>query len=463
MLNMEGFNKRSTESYAAWVLLVALITVIGLFLLSTPVQAATMSKSAFLKEAKKLYYYEDKCQDRYWRYYTKYPTRAVSTIVWQVDVNLDLGFFNKIEAVKNPSSITALVNKNFKLSSNFVPSLKRIDSASLRPEAVTALAELKKAAAKNGIYVYAYSNGYRSYSTQNSIYKSKSAATRDQWSARPGHSEHQLGLAVDMTNSRGSMIGNGKEGTWLKNNSWKYGFIVRYTKENTGITGYNSEPWHIRYIGKADAQRMHDLNYSSYEEYWVKYVAHRPTSSSAFRDVDESHPYFKQINTLYKKGIVSGFGDGSFGVGQPVIRQQFAKMILDAIGEKPSESDMCKFTDVKHVDGDLYPYHYVAKGVALGIIKGQTATKFAPSAKITRAQVISMIARTSKVKELPAPPKSYKPPFPKFTTHYESARLVAYHGLLKGLQGYGKNYNFSAYATRGEVAVMLYNLSQKKK
>ena len=82
-------------------------------------------------------------------------------------------------------------------------------------------------------------------------------AEADRYSARPGHSEHQTGLAFDL-NSLDQSFGQTKEGKWIAANSWKYGFILRYPQDKEAQTGYMYEPWHVRYLGKDVAKKVYD-------------------------------------------------------------------------------------------------------------------------------------------------------------------------------------------------------------
>ena len=79
----------------------------------------------------------------------------------------------------------------------------------------------------------------------------------DRYSARPGHSEHQSGLAFDL-NDLSESFGRTKEGIWLRENCWKYGFIIRYPEDKESITGYMYEPWHVRYIGNDSAKAVYE-------------------------------------------------------------------------------------------------------------------------------------------------------------------------------------------------------------
>ncbi|MCH4985387.1 D-alanyl-D-alanine carboxypeptidase family protein [Macrococcoides goetzii] len=108
-------------------------------------------------------------------------------------------------------------------------------------------------------------SGFRSYETQTELYNNYVArdgqSKADTYSARPGHSEHQTGLAFDLGNTAGTddfkvSFENTAEGKWIKENAQDYGFIIRYPKGKTDITGYQYEPWHLRYLGKEIAQKV---------------------------------------------------------------------------------------------------------------------------------------------------------------------------------------------------------------
>ena len=169
-----------------------------------------------------------------------------------------------------------------------------------------------------------------------------------------------------------------------------------------------------------------------------------------------SVPYASQILDLAGHGIVSGEGDGLFHPLDPVLRMQFAKMIVLTMGYPVSLSDTWPFIDVPDPAGQLYPFHYVAVAAARGLTEGTGPETFSPFSNITRAQMITMVARAA---ALPDPPASYVPPFPDFSpVHYPDARKAAYAGLLNGLAGIGPSYDFLADATRGEAAALLDNL-----
>ncbi len=153
----------------------------------------------------------------------------------------------------------------------------------MQPEAAAALEDLFAGAAADGITLYATS-GFRSYSTQKAIYERKlermSERAANASVAKPGYSEHQTGLAMDVEghSSLGSGLveefGETPEGIWLAEHCHEYGFIIRYPKDKTDITGYVYEPWHIRYVGKDAAAEITALGVT-FEEYILMVRADR--------------------------------------------------------------------------------------------------------------------------------------------------------------------------------------------
>ena len=144
-----------------------------------------------------------------------------------------------------------MVNKTYSLPSDYNPG---VDST-----ANAALNEMIAAAAKEGINLW-IASGFRSYSRQETLYNNYVArdgkAAADRYSARPGYSEHQTGLAFDL-NSLEQSFGETKEGKWIAENCWKYGFILRYPQNKEAQTGYMYEPWHVRYLGKDIAEKIY--------------------------------------------------------------------------------------------------------------------------------------------------------------------------------------------------------------
>ena len=163
----------------------------------------------------------------------------------------------KKKEVKVESGITyingiMLVNKKYALPATYNPGVNAT--------AYQALKSLQAGASAAGHNIPLVS-GFRSYSRQTTLYNNyvvrDGVAKADTYSARPGHSEHQSGLAFDV-GAIDDNYGNTPAGTWLKDNCHKYGFIIRYLKGKEHITGYKYEPWHIRYIGVEHATKIYN-------------------------------------------------------------------------------------------------------------------------------------------------------------------------------------------------------------
>jgi D-alanyl-D-alanine carboxypeptidase len=130
---------------------------------------------------------------------------------------------------------------------------------------------------KAGAGTLRLNSGYRAYSTQSFIYKDRVARlglkAGEALAARPGYSEHQTGLAADVSAvGQGCVIqvcfGSTKAGKWIAANASQYGFIVRYPNGKTPITGYQYEPWHLRFVGIEIATDMRAKKISVLETYW---------------------------------------------------------------------------------------------------------------------------------------------------------------------------------------------------
>ncbi len=183
--------------------------------------------------------------------------------------------FNKTQySTSDPTSIWMVVNKKHALPSNYFPALNSVAGGQIRLEAVGSFNSLIKDASASGNPMYIISS-YRSYSNQQSTYNAYVArdgvAQADTYSARPGHSEHQTGLAIDLGNGTCNLeicFGDTLAGKWLAANAYKYGFIVRYPNDKTPITGYQYEPWHIRYVGVELSTEMHTQGIETLEEFF---------------------------------------------------------------------------------------------------------------------------------------------------------------------------------------------------
>ncbi|WP_346889915.1 M15 family metallopeptidase [Clostridium sp. UBA1056] len=173
-----------------------------------------------------------------------------------------------------------LVNEKYGLNKNYIPEGLCIPNIPFADESdkeekhvagviVKPLEELINTAKEDGIILLGNS-GYRSYKSQEKVYisrvKSEGRKLADAYVAKPGSSEHQTGLCIDITNEDRYFVEGTKEADWLAENCYKFGFIIRYPYGRKNITGIEYEPWHIRYIGKEAAKYIYD-NRITLEEY----------------------------------------------------------------------------------------------------------------------------------------------------------------------------------------------------
>ncbi|KXU52198.1 MAG: M15 family metallopeptidase [Longibaculum muris] len=185
----------------------------------------------------------------------------------------------KPEIVKNPEDITVLVNKVHQLPQDWEPNDLEpiIDSKFryLRKEANAAFTKFYKAAKAKGIEIYSVS-AYRSYQKQKINWENQVKVFGEEYaslySAYPGRSEHQLGLAIDISyknqgDNLTEKVASSDIGKFIESDAYKYGFILRYPKDKVSITNYGYEPWHIRYVGVDLAKKLHKQGITL-EEYY---------------------------------------------------------------------------------------------------------------------------------------------------------------------------------------------------
>jgi D-alanyl-D-alanine carboxypeptidase len=202
--------------------------------------------------------------------------------------NADQHVFNKsLYSMSSSSSLWVVVNKKHALSpTNYVPAdltdpnvpmrVLGNESMQLRSDAAQAVEQMFTEAKKNDLNLMV-SSGYRSYNYQVGLYngyvRSMGQENADKTSARPGHSEHQTGLALDIEPTARNCelqvcFAQTPEGQWLVQNAYKYGFLLRYPADKVAVTGYEYEPWHYRYIGRELAAQMHQKNIKTLEEFF---------------------------------------------------------------------------------------------------------------------------------------------------------------------------------------------------
>lgn len=191
-----------------------------------------------------------------------------------------------VENYEDPTNVWTLVNKERALPTDYIPPQLVIPNLPIRPNAtsdekhirqtiVDPLTQLFDAASKDG-HSLMIGSAYRSAVTQTQLFNSYVASAgyeeANMYSAHPGHSEHQTGLAVDISTTSQQcyldecFIGT-TDGQWLADNAYKFGFTLRYPKGKEAITGYNFEPWHYRYVGVKLATALHQSGLTL-EEAW---------------------------------------------------------------------------------------------------------------------------------------------------------------------------------------------------
>lgn len=212
--------------------------------------------------------------DRYLAWMEAHRSDTLENAVFSVNLDRDLAFYSAVSEVADPSGLTALVNKHYALPAGYVPELEALGypygSGALRPEAAQAFRAMVDAARAEDVSLRGVS-AYRSYAgqkiTYNNYLKKYRQSVVDNFSARPGHSEHQTGLALDINvASSRAHFENTRAFAWLKAHCAEYGFILRYDQGKEAVTGYRFEPWHYRYVGVDIAKACMEQGLC-YEEY----------------------------------------------------------------------------------------------------------------------------------------------------------------------------------------------------
>ena len=232
---------------------------------------------------KEIDYFNMNYLDRYVLYKEKHSEMPTKQVIKDVNMNLDRDFYKDPVKARNLNTEKILVNKYYYLDNNYVPNnLETISTRyalsnmKLVKEAKEAFENLASTAKKENLNIIAMST-YRSYDYQVNLYnkyvRSDGKEAADTYSGRPGHSEHQTGLALDIVTYNSTMdnFESSDEFKWLQKNAYKYGFILRYPKNKEYLTGYAYESWHYRYVGKEVALKIHEENIT-YDEYYAYYV-----------------------------------------------------------------------------------------------------------------------------------------------------------------------------------------------
>ena len=234
----------------------------------------------FIKEK----YFIFKNLNDYLNYYEDNKDKSITDIVAIVNTKSNNEFYTNTKKTDISKNELILVNKYNYLTSDYNPDdLKELSNVyaygtnqMLRLDAYNAFIEMWNKANEDG-YKLIINSSYRSYEDQEKIYNDYSSwygeTDADKKAARPGYSEHQTGLALDVQSycSENKEFDECPEFTWLSNNAYKFGFILRYPKDLEHITGYNYESWHYRFVGIKASTYIHNNNIT-FDEYYAYFI-----------------------------------------------------------------------------------------------------------------------------------------------------------------------------------------------
>ena len=242
---------------------------------------AKRDKVKYIEEFLSVDYSKLENYDRYVAYKEKENDDAETTVLY---VNMD---FDKEDYV-DPIVIDefddyVLVNKHRQLSSDYVPDdlviiddeyVKAYEEIQIERNVAKAFYDMAEAASKEGLSLMV-SSGYRSYKDQeeinNTYLELYGQDYVDNYVAKPGFSEHQTAMSLDIASESVNTFVESDEYDWMMDNAYKYGFILRYPRSKEDITGYKCEAWHYRYVGKKIAKYIKENNIT-YDEYYVMFL-----------------------------------------------------------------------------------------------------------------------------------------------------------------------------------------------
>ena len=233
-------------------------------------------------------YYLSKNFYEYISYLNENPDMDLDEIVRNINIHLDSDFYEETFNANTSLDTSMLVNKYYLLDSSYAPddlvtisqtySWGEAGSQRVREVAYSAFLDMWNAANEEGYYLMV-SSSYRSYAEQEEVYNNYKNSSGERYAdsiaARPGSSEHQTGLTLDIfsrTNTNRETFKDSAEAKWLAENSYKFGFILRYPEDKVDITGYTYEAWHFRYVGEEIATYIyeHDITFEEYYAYFLE-------------------------------------------------------------------------------------------------------------------------------------------------------------------------------------------------
>lgn len=293
-----------------------------------------------------------------------------------------------------------LINKENTLSASYAPAdlvalnkyMEAGSGVTMERQAAEALGRLVKAAEEQGISGIYGTSGYRSYSTQTTLhnrkisyyrglgYGSGSAAAAGRVVAPPGASEHQSGLAIDVTTANVGYgleenFGQTKAGQWMAAHAWEYGFILRYPADKVDITGYIYEPWHFRYVGAPHAEYMYK-NKLCLEEYYQLIMDEKVLGYTVGDGQVYAVYYNPWNNAADLPGQVLSVSQARAGNGGYLITTLAPDVLLyDLVGHW-SEPEIRSL-------------------VEKGVVQGYPSNTYRPNRNISRAELVSLVARVT--------------------------------------------------------------------
>ena len=267
-----------------FIITLIVIIPLGFIILKDNPKSTSKVRHSFITDAKCLPYYKSNNIKRYQDYHKLNSNLSVSDVVTRVNLNLDLPYYTNTKEAKYLNIFYTLVNKYNYLRDDFVPNNLVEMTTPYSKEGIYLVEEardnfykLVDKAKEEGLTIRAIS-AYRGYTYQKRLYdkyvEADGVNKADTYSARPGFSDHQTGLAIDVDNTTSSFenFTNTKEYQWMLDNSYKYGFILRYPSAKESITTYQFESWHYRYVGLKLAKKIRASNLT-FDEYFTRYLA----------------------------------------------------------------------------------------------------------------------------------------------------------------------------------------------
>lgn len=280
-MKKKKLKKRAKKIFSILICFLIIILIIVILPNKKDEKKELTSEQKQVNKLKKVPYYKKEYKNRYLSYQKENKDLSIENIVTHVNIGLDNPYYTNTKPSTNLNTELILVNKYNYVTENYVPeNLQPLNTSYARSGmqlvdiAKEAFESMSDDAKKEGMNIIAMSS-YRSYDYQVNLYnnyvKTDGKEAADTYSARPGYSEHQTGLAVDVYNLElpYTSFEETEEFNWMQENAYKYGFILRFPKDKVDITGYQYEAWHYRYVGKEVAKYIHNHN-MTLEEYIAK-------------------------------------------------------------------------------------------------------------------------------------------------------------------------------------------------